>query len=82
MTAIPKLIPIMTITVSVTVRGRITAEVSTDGLYTAMTAGTAVMNMPVTRCPMVHGLLPVHPSISGLSPAPADTVPRKQQAIL
>ena len=65
MTAIPNLIPIMKITVSVTVRGQITAAVSTDALYTVRTAGTAVMNTPVTLFPMVRGLPPVLLSTNG-----------------
>ena len=82
MTVIPKLIPIMKITISATVRGQTTAAVSTDDLSTVQTADTAVMNMPATLCPMAHGHPPVHPCTSGQFPVPVVTVPPKRQAII
>ena len=82
MTAILKLILIMKITVSATVRGQITATVSIAVLFTVRTAATAVMNTKTIHCPMGHGIPTVLLSISGQSPVPAGTVPRKYQAIL
>ena len=63
---LPMWVPLpMKVTIFPMVPGRAITAVSTAGLCTVRTADTAIMNIPVTVCPTVHGLPPVLPSTDG-----------------